>query len=251
MIIRKSRHEISLMKKAGTIVYTVLTELKNTVKPGMTTLELDQIAENIIIKSGAVPTFKGYHGFPATVCASVNEQVVHGIPSKDVTLNEGDIISIDVGATYKGLVGDSAITVGVGSISEECKNLLEETNNALFDAIAQIKAGNNLSCVSGAIEDRANLKGYGVVKNYGGHGVGRQMHEEPFVYNYRTSLPQPELKSGMVIAIEPMFNIGTGDVYTLPDNWTVVTGDGKQSAHFEHTVAVTDDGPKILTLDDD
>lgn len=251
MINRKSRYEISLMKKAGGIVYTVLQELKHTVKEGMTTADLDAIAENIIVKSNAVPTFKGYNGFPAAICASVNEQVVHGIPSKDIILKEGDIISVDVGATYKGLVGDSAITIGVGNVSQEVTKLMEETKNALMDAIQKAIVGNSLTEVSGAIEDRANLSGYGLVKQYGGHGVGRNMHEEPFIFNYRTNTQEPILKAGMVIAIEPMFNLGTGEVSTLSDQWTVVTNDRQPSAHFEHTVAITENGPQILTFKND
>lgn len=249
MITRKSRFEISLMKTAGKIVAEVHSVLKDMIEPGISTIELDEVAEKIILNNKAIPAFKGYHGYPATICASINEQVVHGIPSRNTILKEGDIISIDVGAVYKGLVGDSAITHPVGSISDELKQLLEVTNQALFDAIEQMKAGNRLyETVSGAIEDRANQYGYGIVKQYGGHGVGKAMHEDPFLYNFRTGDPGPALKSGMVIAIEPMFNLGTGNVHVLADNWTVVTDDGKYSAHFEHTVHVTDNGPEILTL---
>jgi len=248
MINRKSRYEISLMKTAGSIVAEVLLELKSRVQPGISTAQLDAIAEQIILKNNAVPTFKGYHGFPATICSSINEQVVHGIPADSSILKEGDIISLDVGATYKGMIGDSAITVGVGSISKEVEQLLEVTNQALYDGIEKMVSGNQLQDVSGAIEDQANQYGFGIVKQYGGHGVGRNMHEEPFVFNYRTGDPGPILKSGMVMALEPMFNIGVGDVHTLSDNWTVVTNDGKYSAHFEHTVLVTDNGPEILTI---
>lgn len=247
MITRKSRHEIAIMKGAGAIVAEALAEMKAAVKPGVTTLELDSIAEAIIRKNGAVPTFKGYHGYPGSICASVNEQVVHGIPSNDIVLKEGDIISLDVGATYKGLIGDSAITVGVGNISSDVEKLLEVTNQSLYDAIEQMVSGNYLQDVSGAIEDRAKMHGFGIVRHYGGHGVGRSMHEDPFVFNYRTGNNGPLLKSGMTIAIEPMFNLGGDDVHTLEDGWTVVTNDGKPSAHFEHTVLVTDNGPEILT----
>lgn len=236
------------MKTAGSIVAEVLLELKSRVQPGISTAQLDTIAEQIILKNNAVPTFKGYHGFPATICSSINEQVVHGIPADSSILKEGDIISLDVGATYKGMIGDSAITVGVGSISKEVEQLLEVTNQALYDGIEKMVSGNQLQDVSGAIEDQANQYGFGIVKQYGGHGVGRNMHEEPFVFNYRTGDPGPILKSGMVMALEPMFNIGVGDVHTLSDNWTVVTNDGKYSAHFEHTVLVTDNGPEILTI---
>lgn len=249
MITRKSRFEISLMKTAGKIVAEVHGVLKDMIKPGISTIELDEVAEKIILNNKAIPAFKGYHGYPATICASINEQVVHGIPSGNTILKEGDVISIDVGAVYKGMVGDSAITHPVGNITDELKQLLEVTNQALFDAIEQMKAGNNLyETVSGAIEDRANQYGYGIVKQYGGHGIGKAMHEDPFLFNFRTGDPGPELKPGMVIAIEPMFNLGTGDVHVLADNWTVVTDDGKCSAHFEHTVHVTNNGPVILTL---
>lgn len=249
MITRKSRFEISLMKTAGKIVAEVHSVLKDMIKPGISTIELDEVAEKIILNNKAIPAFKGYHGYPATICASINEQVVHGIPSDNTILKEGDVISIDVGAVYKGMVGDSAITHPVGNITDELKQLLEVTNQALFDAIEQMKAGNSLyETVSGAIEDRANQYGYGIVKQYGGHGIGKAMHEDPFLFNFRTGDPGPELKPGMVIAIEPMFNLGTGDVHLLADNWTVVTDDGKCSAHFEHTVHVTNNGPVILTL---
>ena len=248
MITRKSRYEANLMKTAGSIVAEVHELMKEIVKPGISTLELDEKAEKTIKDNKAIPAFKGYHGFPGTICASINHQVVHGIPSKDVTLKEGDIISVDVGATYKGLVGDAAITLPVGKISDELQKLLEVTNEALFAGIEQMLAGNKLyDTVSGAIEDKANEYGYGIVKTYGGHGIGRSMHEEPFVYNFRQGNPGPELKPGMAIAIEPMFNLGTGDVHTEPDKWTVVTNDGKPSAHFEHTVLVTDNEPFILT----
>jgi len=248
MITRKSRHEISLMRTAGSIVAEALNEMKAAVKPGISTAELDEIAYNIIIKNHAIPTFKGYHGFPASICSSINEQVVHGIPGRDIILKEGDIISLDVGATYRGLVGDSAITVPVGAVGPEIEKLMEVTNQALYDAIEKMTANTSLNDVSGAIEDQANKHGFGIVKSYGGHGVGRSMHEDPFVFNYRNSISGIILKSGMTIAIEPMFNLGTGDVHTLEDNWTVVTNDNKPSAHFEHTVLVTDEAPEILTL---
>lgn len=247
MIKRKSRHEVAIMKKAGEIVARVHLAMKDAVKPGVSTLELDKIAEDIIKSHGAIPTFKGYRGFPASICASVNEQVVHGIPSSDAVLQEGDVISVDVGATYMGMVGDSAWTYGVGAISDELKGLLEGTEKGLFAALEQIKSGVNLAEISGAIEDTCADLGYGLVTDYGGHGVGRDMHEEPFIFNMRIPRAQPDLKTGMVLAIEPMFNLGTGAVHSLEDGWTVVTNDGKQSAHFEHTVAVLDDGFQILT----
>ena len=248
MITRKSRYELSLMRTAGSIVAESLQAMKEAVCPGISTAELDEIAEKIIRKNNAIPSFKGYFGYPASICASVNEQVVHGIPSKDVVLKDGDIISIDVGATYKGLVGDSAITLAVGTITDDLKRLLEVTNQALYDAIEKMIPGNCLQDISGAVEDRAIKEGLGIVKQYGGHGIGKKMHEDPFVFNYRTGAPGAVLKPGMVLAIEPMLNIGTGEVHTLSDKWTVVTDDGKPSAHFEHTVHVSEDGPVILTL---
>lgn len=247
MIKRKSRHEIAVMKKAGEIVARVHLAMKEQIRPGISTLELDKIAEDIIRSAGATPTFKGYRGFPGTICASVNEQVVHGIPYETTVLKEGDIVSIDVGATYKGLIGDSAWTYPVGEISQELQDLLTGTEKGLFAAINAVKSDINLVEVSAAIEDTCEELGYGLVTDYGGHGVGRSMHEEPFIYNMRIPRKQVDLKSGMVIAIEPMFNLGTGAVHTLEDGWTVVTNDLKASAHFEHTIAVTDEGYQILT----
>ena len=209
-------------------------------------MELDIIAQKIIKENRAIPTFLGYHGFPASICASVNEQVVHGIPSKDVILKAGDIISIDVGATFHGLVGDGAWTYPVGEISEDKKMLLETTEKALMAGVSRMMNGNLLEEVSAAVEDVALAKGLGIVRQYGGHGVGRNMHEDPFVFNYRTG-NKTILKTGMTIAIEPMLNLGRDDVYVLDDDWTVVTADSKASAHFEHTVLVGEDGPEILT----
>ena len=243
---KKSKHDINLMKQAGNIVALVHAAMKESVKEGITTQELNDIAYKIIKQNKADPTFLGYHGFPATICASVNEQVVHGFPSNNVILKSGDIISIDVGATYKGFVGDSAWTYPVGDISDEKKKLLKATEESLFAGLEFMKSGEKLENVAGAIEDVAKKYNLGIVRQYGGHGVGRQMHEEPFVYNYRTNCPLILLK-GMTIAIEPMLNLGCDDVYVLDDEWTVVTKDHKPSAHFEHTVHVTDDGPEILT----
>lgn len=247
MIKRKSRYEISLMKQAGHIVALVHQEMKKIVKAGMSTKELDDIAYEIIRDNKAVPTFKGYHGFPGSICASINEQVVHGIPSDSVILKEGDVISIDVGATYKGMVGDAAITIPVGDISADAQKLLKITEESLYNAIAQMKPDAPLLNVSAAIEDTALANNLGIVRQYGGHGVGSAMHEDPFVFNYRTNSKEVILKPGMTIAIEPMLNLGCDEVHTLEDEWTVVTDDGKPSAHFEHTVLVTDGEPEILT----
>ena len=243
---RKSKFEVNLMKQAGNIVALVHAAMKDAVKEGVTTKELDEIAYKIIKSNKADPTFLGYHGFPGTICASLNEQVVHGIPSNDVVLKNGDIISIDIGATYKGFVGDSAWTYAVGEISEEKKMLLKATEESLFAGLDHMKSNDRLENVAGAIEDVAKKYNLGIVRQYGGHGVGREMHEDPFVFNYRTN-NQLILQKGMTIAIEPMLNLGYDDVIVLDDEWTVVTKDKKASAHFEHTVHVTDDGPEILT----
>lgn len=245
-IYKKSREEIKLMRQAGHVVALVHQEMKKIVAPGITTAYLDKIANEIIRDNKCIPTFLGYSGFPATICASINEEVVHGIPSDKVILKEGDIISIDVGATYHGLVGDSAWTYAVGEISEELKLLMETTERALFAGIAQAKNLAFLENVGAAVEDVAKEKGLGIVRQYGGHGVGRAMHEEPFVFNYRTN-NKTVLKTGMTIAIEPMLNLGGDEVYTLGDEWTVVTSDKKPSAHFEHTILITDNEPEILT----
>ena len=246
MISRKSREELKLMRHAGSIVALVHQEMKKVICEGISTLELDEIAHRIIRENKAIPTFLGYHGFPGSICASINEQVVHGIPSKDIILHSGDIVSIDVGATFRGLVGDGAWTYPVGEISDDKKMLLETTEKALMAGVARMMKGNLLEEVSAAIEDVALSKNLGIVRQYGGHGVGHSMHEDPFVFNYRTG-NKTILKTGMTIAIEPMLNLGKDDVYVLDDDWTVVTADEKASAHFEHTVLVGEDGPEILT----
>lgn len=243
---RKSKFEVNLMKQAGNVVALVHAVMKDAVKEGVTTKELDELAYKIIKANKADPTFLGYNGFPATICASVNEQVVHGIPSHDVILKKGDIISVDVGATLKGFVGDSAWTYAVGEISEEKQMLLKATEESLFAGLEYMKSGERLENVAGAIEDVAKKYNLGIVRQYGGHGVGRQMHEDPFVFNYRTN-NSLILQKGMTIAIEPMLNLGCDDVVVLDDKWTVVTKDKKASGHFEHTVHVTDNGPEILT----
>ena len=243
---RKSKFEVNLMKQAGNIVALVHCAMKDAVKEGVTTKELDELAYKIIKNNKADPTFLGYNGFYATICTSANEQVVHGIPSNDVVLKNGDIISIDIGATYKGFVGDSAWTYPVGEISDEKKMLLKATEESLFAGLEYMKTNERLESVAGAIEDVAKKYNLGIVRQYGGHGVGRQMHEDPFVFNYRTN-NKLILQHGMTIAIEPMLNLGCDDVIVLEDEWTVVTQDKKPSAHFEHTVHVTDEGAEILT----
>ena len=200
----------------------------------------------VIKENKAIPTFLGYHGFPGCICASINEAVVHGIPSEDIILKEGDIIAVDVGATYGGMVGDSAWSYAVGKISPEKERLLKVTEESLMAGIAQMRAGNVLDDISGAIEDVANREKMGIVRQYGGHGVGHSMHEDPFLFNYRVG-DKTQIKSGYVIAIEPMLNLGCDDVQVLDDEWTVVTKDGKPSAHFEHTVLATDGEPILLT----
>ena len=246
MITRKSRDEIKRMRHAGHIVALVHKKMKEVIEPGISTKELDSIAMQIIKENKAIPTFLGYHGFPGCICASINDEVVHGIPSEKIILKEGDIIAVDVGATYGGMVGDSAWSYAVGKISPESEKLMKVTEESLMAGIAQMRAGNILDDISGAIEDVANREKMGIVRQYGGHGVGRAMHEDPFLFNFRVGDKTP-IKSGMVIAIEPMLNLGCDDVKVLDDGWTVVTKDGKPSAHFEHTVLATDGEPIMLT----
>ena len=246
MIHRKSRDEIKRMRHAGHIVALVHQKMREVIEPGISTKELDDIAYSIIKKERAIPTFLGYHGFPGSICASINEQVVHGIPHEDVKVKEGDIISIDVGATYAGMVGDGAWTYPVGKISDECQRLLKTTEEALFAGISQMKTGNVLDDVSSAIEAVAVREKLGIVRQYGGHGVGHEMHEDPFLFNYKVG-DQTLLKQGMAIAIEPMLNLGCDEVTVADDEWTVSTADNMPSAHFEHTVLVTEDEPLIIT----
>lgn len=246
MIILKTPAQIAQMKEAGEIVWQAHQELAKVIRPGITTGELDQLAESLIRKAGAEPTFKGYYGYPASICASVNNEVVHGIPSER-KLQEGDIVSIDLGATYKGWVGDSAFTHPVGNVDPETARLLDVTRVALEKGIAQAYPGNRLGDVGHAIQMHVENNGFNVVRDFVGHGVGHKMHEDPQVPNYGPAGTRDRLRTGMVIAIEPMVNAGTWKVRVLPDGWTTITTDGKNSAHFEHTVAITDDGPLILT----
>lgn len=246
MIILKSPREVEIMREAGRIVYQVHQALAKSIRPGVTTGELDQLAETMIREAGGVPTFKGYHGFPASICASVNEQVVHGIPGKR-KLAEGDIVAIDLGVTYKGYVGDSAYTHPVGKVSDEANRLLEVTAGSLEAAIAQCYSGKHLSDIGHAVQSFVEAQGFSVVREYVGHGIGAKMHEAPQIPNYGLPGKGPVLRPGMVLAIEPMVNVGTWEVKVEDDKWTVVTADRKYSAHFEHTVAITEDSPAILT----
>ena len=247
MINRKSRDEIKRMKHAGYIVALVHQKMKEVVVPGISTKELDEIAMKIIKENRAIPTFLGYSGFPACICTSINDQVVHGIPSEKAILKEGDIIAIDVGATYGGMVGDSAWSYRVGKVSPEVDKLMKTTEESLFAGIEQMRPGNVLDDISKAVEAVAVREGYGIVRQYGGHGVGHEMHEDPFLFNYSVG-DNTLIKSNMAIAIEPMLNLGCDDVVVNEeDGWTVSTKDGKPSAHFEHTVIATDDGPIITT----
>jgi len=246
MIILKSPEEVDKIRRAGRIVAEVLRELKSQVKAGMTTLDLDRIAEEGIRKRGGQPAFKGYRGFPATLCASVNNEIVHGIPSKR-TLREGDIIGLDLGAIVDGYYGDAAITVAVGAIPPEVQRLVRVTEESLYRGIEQMKAGNRLSDVSHAVQAYVEAAGYSVVKDFVGHGIGQSLHEEPQLPNFGKPGQGPRLRAGMVLAIEPMVNMGKDGVRVLDDHWTAVTEDGSLSAHFEHTVAITQEGPVILT----
>lgn len=246
MIILKSKDEIKKMKEAGRIIGKLFSVLENMVKPGITTLELDSFAESFIKKNNATPAFKGYLGYPATLCTSVNESVVHEIPSTRI-LKQGDIISIDVGTFYNGYYGDAAITLPVGEISEEKKKLLQITKGALYRGIETARVGRRLFDISNTIQTYVEISGFSVVREFIGHGIGKSLHEEPQVPNYGKAGTGPELREGMTIAIEPMVNIGTYKVKILKDKWRAVTADAKPSAHFEHTIAITDGEAEILT----
>jgi methionyl aminopeptidase len=235
------------MRQAGAIAAEVLLKLVDVIKPGASTEDLDRIAEEFIRYKGAIPTFIGYQGYPKTLCTSINEEVVHGIPSPKQVLKEGDVIGIDVGVTYKGFVGDHAKTFAVGQVSPDKAKLITVTEEALEAGIQALTLGNRVGDISAAVQKVANRHGYGIVKDFVGHGIGRKMHEEPQVPNFGEPGTGPRLKTGMVLAIEPMFNLGTGEVKVLKDGWTVVTQDGKCSAHFEHTIALTPSGSLVLT----
>jgi methionyl aminopeptidase len=247
MVIFKSQNEIDRIRKASQIVARTLNLLESHVQPGITTRELDQIAESEIRKAGAIPAFKGYRGFPATLCVSVNEEVVHGIPS-DRKLKEGDIVGLDLGCIWDDFYGDAARTYAVGEISEEAKRLLETTEKSLMIGIDQARVGNRIGDIGYAVQMHAESNGYSVVRDFVGHGIGRNLHEDPQVPNYGNRGQGPRIKAGMVLAIEPMVCQGRADVEVLADNWTAVTRDRKLAAHFEHSIAITDNGPEILSI---
>ena len=246
-IIIKSDREIAIMRQAGRIVAIVLDTLRSQVRPGMKTKELDIIAARELGKLGAKPSFKDYRGFPANLCVSVNDEIVHGIPSERI-LNEGDIVSLDLGAIFNGFQGDAARTIGIGEISPEAKKLMRTTEGALNAGIAAARPGARLGDISYAIQTYAESRGYSVVREYSGHGIGREMHEEPQIANFGLPASGPVLKKGMTLALEPMINIGDWKTRVSDDHWTVLTVDGSLSAHFEHTIAITDGEAEVLTI---
>lgn len=250
MITIKSNREIELMKEAGRIVALAHRKVKEAIRPGISTFELDKIAEDTIRANGAIPSFKGYGGFPGSICASINEVVVHGIPKKSTILKNGDIISVDIGACYKGYHGDSAMTYPVGQISEARQKLIDVTYESLMKGLEFAKPGNRLSDISHAIEQYAVSFGYGVVRDFTGHGVGSKLHEDPAIPNYGEAGYGPILRKGMTLAIEPMITAGKHNVRILADDWTTVTCDKSDSAHSEHTIVITDNGYKILTTEE-
>lgn len=247
MIILKTNSELRLMREANRIIAVILTDIRERVKPGVSTHELDQWAEEKILSLNARPGFKGYRGYPATLCTSVNSEVVHGIPRKDKILEDGDIIGIDVGCLYKEYYGDGAWSFPVGDVSESTRDLMDTCKNSLYEGIAQARDGNRVSDISIAIDRCVRSKGYEIIRDLTGHGIGRDLHEEPQILNYHSGQKGPRLRPGMTLAIEPMITNGTYEIKTLEDNWTVVTADGSLSAHYEHTLVVTDNGPEILT----
>ncbi len=246
MIIIKSSREIEQLKRSNVIVAGVFEKLRGMISPGVTTKELDEVAEEYILLKGGQPAFKGYRGFPATLCISINEEVVHGIPGQR-RLKEGDIVSLDVGVNFTGYFGDAAITFPVGEVDPEAKRLLEVTEKALYIGIEKAKIGNRLFDISYAIQRWVESHGFSVVRDFVGHGIGKDLHEEPQIPNFGAPHQGPRLVKGMVFALEPMVNEGTYEVRVLSDGWTVVTADGKRSAHFEHTIAITEDGAEILS----
>jgi methionyl aminopeptidase len=250
VIIRKSNEELDRMRQAGRIVAVTISSVVEAVRPGVTTADLDRLAESIIRERGATPSFLNYKGtYPATICASIDDEIVHGIPSAKRVLEEGQLLSLDFGAIWEGFHADSAVSVFVGGVapSEEAARLLKTTEEALYAGISAVRPGGRLSDIGHAIETVATAAGLGIVREYGGHGIGRAMHEDPFIQNFGRPGRGPDLRPGLVIAIEPMLMLGEEQTRVLADGWTVVTADGSLAAHFEHTVAVTDDGPEVLT----
>jgi len=246
VITLKSKRELEIIHDASKIVAEVLEELRQHCRPGVTTRDLDRVAEEVTVQRKAQPAFKGYRGFPKSLCASINSEVVHGIPG-DMQLQEGDIVGLDYGVLFGGYYGDAAITVPIGKVSAEVETLLRVTSECLYLGIDQMQPGNHLADISRAIQEHAEKHGFSLVKELGGHGIGRRLHEDPMVLNYVANGRGIKLKPGLVLAIEPMVNMGTDRIRILSDGWTVVTADGKPSAHFEHTVAITQTGPEILT----
>ena len=247
MIVCRSQAEIEKLRRVNRLVADVLAELREMARPGVTTEDLDRVAEDRVLAAGAEPAFKGYHGYPATICASLNEQVVHGIPSGQA-LVDGDILSIDMGAKLDGFFGDSAVTVAIGKVSSEAESLLRVTEESLFRGIAAVSPGGRVSDIGAAVQQHVEANGFSVVREFVGHGIGTSLHEEPQIANYGPGGRGPRLAEGMVLAIEPMVNVGKAPVKVLSDGWTAVTRDGSLSAHFEHSVVVTRDGCEILTL---
>ena len=247
MISIKSKREIEIMRTAGKILAETREMLKPHIKPGMTTAKLDQLAEEFIISKGAIPSFKGYNGFSGSICSSVNEVVVHGIPNRRTVLKNGDVIGIDIGVNYQGYHVDSAYTFPVGTVKPAIAKLLEVTEEAMYEGLKQAKPGNHVSDISHAIEQFVKPHGYGIVEDFTGHGIGKELHEDPFVPNFGEPGMGAILQPGMTICVEPMLNMGTKNVKILRDNWTTVTVDRKVSAHFEHTIVITEDGHEILT----
>ncbi|RYZ34846.1 MAG: type I methionyl aminopeptidase [Myxococcaceae bacterium] len=243
----KSADEIALMREAGRIVREILDELEKAVAPGVSTWELDALAERLIAKKGARPAFKGYHGFPGVLCASVNQEVVHGIPDRKRRLVAGDLMKLDFGVVYRGFFGDSARTVPVGKVTPEAQALVDVTRQSLEKAIQVMKVGNRIGDIGHAVQSHVEARGFSVVRDFVGHGIGRKLHEPPQVPNYGQAGSGLKLRAGMVLAVEPMVNQGTADVEVLEDEWTAVTLDGKLSAHFEHTILISERGPEVLT----
>ena len=247
MIYAKSEKDLEKMRTVGELIAEVRESLRAVVEPGISTMDLNNAADKMIRDAGAIPTFIGYHGFPYAICASVNDEIVHGF-SKPDPLKEGDICSLDMAATYQGFVGDTAVTVPVGKISEELERLIRITEECLLIGVEQCVPGNRVGDIGAAIQEHAEKYGYGIVRDYTGHGIGRQMHEAPQIPNYGRRGTRDKIRTGYCFAIEPMLNLGVAETRTLSDGWTVVTRDGKPSAHFEHTLAVLADGPEVLTL---